>query len=218
MALTRGAIAKRPKILESRPLTREDLACLREKRPGPPAVQQLRDTHHRVARLVASGLRLDEVVERSGYSYQRVTTLTKDPAFQELVAKYRSVVDAAFERQQDHYMQIVTGNMLKAEVMISDKLDDAIESGETLPTRDLLAISRDAADRFGYGKKSFVTHDNLGSQLEKAMARSGKAVTIDAKAGPASRAEASEASAELTAPGAPHSPSTLKALALRRSS
>jgi hypothetical protein len=181
MALKRGRVAKRPRILESRPLTREDLACLSEKRPAQ-ITAKLRDTHHRVARLFAAGLRLDEVVELSGYSNQRVYQLSTDPAFQELVAQYRGKVDAAFERNQDRYFGLATSNMIKAETMISDKLDEAMENGETLPTRDLISISRDAADRFGYSKHTVVTNNNIGSKLEAAIVRSGKAVTIDAKA------------------------------------
>lgn len=217
MALKRGAVGTgKPKILESRALTRDDLACLTE-RAGPAITQRLRDTHHRVARLFAAGLRIDEIVERSGYSYQRVYTLSKDPAFQELVAKYRATVDAAFEKSQDTYFSLATSNMLKAETMLSDKLDDAIEDGTTLPTRDLIAISRDAADRFGYGKKTFVTHDNIGSKLEAAIARSGKAVTIDAKAVPAGSTLAPSQSGGNTPQSDPPTvPASLKALALLR--
>lgn len=182
--LRRGAIAKRPRILEVRPLTREDLACLTEKRAGPPTVQKLRDTHHRVARLIAAGMRYEEVAELSGYSYQRIYVLTTDPAFQELVATYRGKVDEAFIRAQDQYQTVAISNMMKAETMIADKLDDAIEAGEHLPTKDLIAISRDAADRFGYGKKSFVAHASVSTHLEKAMVRSGRTIVVDAKGAP----------------------------------
>ena len=214
MALQRGKIAKKPKILESRPLTREDLACLREPR-AQNVVQKLRDSHHRVARLLAAGLRLDEVADLSGYSYQRVWQLSADPCVQELVAQYRGKVDAAFERSQDRYFSVATANMLKAETMIADKLDDALESGEHLPTRDLISISRDAADRFGYSKHTIVTNNNIGSQLEKAIARSGKAVTIDAKPGLPPALASSPAGGQTPA-SSPQGNQSLKALALAR--
>lgn len=212
--ITRGRIAKKPKILESRELTRDDLAVLKAPRAPVGRVQEYRDSHHRVARLVASGIRREEVVAMSGYSYQRVATLCADPAFQELVAQYRTVVNEAFERAQDEYANLATSNMLKAERMLADKLDDADAAGETLPTRDLISISRDAADRFGYGKKTFVAHANVGDQLQKAMVRSGRTITTDAKGtGDVSLAPAQQGgSPERLAPAGQH----LKALALGR--
>lgn len=171
-------------ILESRPLTRDDLSCLTESRPGPNRVKRIRDSHHRVARLVAAGLRMEDVAERSGYAYNYVAyVLAVDPAFQELVATYRGKVDDAYIKSIDDFYGVATSNMLKAETMLADKLDEAIESGETLPTRDLIAISRDAADRFGYGKKSLNVNlnANMGTALERAIARSGKGSVLDAK-------------------------------------
>lgn len=212
MALSRGAVARKPKILESRPLTRDDLAVLKGPRAPANRVQAFRDTHHRLARLVASGIRREEVVALSGYSYHRIAVLCSDPAFQELVASYRDVVNEAFERAQDQYATLATANMLKAEAMLSDKLDEAIESGETLPTRDLIAISRDAADRFGYGKKTFVAHANVGDQLQKAMVRSGRTITVDAKGAPPTIPASAP---ENASPQASPSPgSSFKALAL----
>ena len=184
MALHRGKIATNPEILEVRALTRDDLALVLEKRLGEDGrpiqgtVRRFRDTHHRVARLFASGLRMSEVVERSGYSYQRVHLLSTDPAFQELIAKYREKVDAEFVKNADAFYEVATSNMLKAEVMIADKLEAAEEEGTHLPTRDLIAISRDAADRFGYGKRQTNLNVNadFASLLEKAIQRSGKTI------------------------------------------
>jgi hypothetical protein len=117
-------------------------------------------------------------VERSGYSTQRIDTLFADPAFQQLIAKYREKVDAAYERQQDAYAQLVTSNMVKSETMLAEKLEEAEEAGTFLPTRDLIAISRDGADRFGYGKRQTNLNVNadFASILEKAIARSGKTI------------------------------------------
>ena len=179
MVLHRGKIATQPDITLVRSLTREDLALVLEKRPiVQGVVRRFRDPHHRVARLFAAGIRIDEVVERSGYSYQRVWTLQQDPAFQELIAKYREKVDAAFVANVDDYYELATSNMRKAEAQIAEKLEQAEEEGSLLPTRDLIAISRDAADRFGYGKRQTNLNVNadFASLLEKAIARSGKTI------------------------------------------
>lgn len=204
MTLHRGKIATEPSVTNVRALTREDLAAIKDLRTSTAdgttqtLMTRLRDPHHRVARLIAAGLRTDEIAERSGYSHQRITTLQRDPAFQELVARYRKTVDEAFEREQDEYAKLATGNMLKAETMIAEKLEEAEETGEFLPTKDLIAISRDAADRFGYGKRQMNLNVNMdfAAELEKARSRSGKARVIEAAASPV-RPQS------LPAPGAP---------------
>lgn len=177
MALTRGRIAKPMEIVSIRGLTRDDLTCLREPRART-GVARFRDPHHRLARMLASGLRQHEVVARSGYSLTRVSSIMADPAFQELVAKYREKVNEAFVDGVEDFYEIATTNMLKAERQIAEKLDEADETGELLPTRDLIAISRDAADRFGFGKKQTNTNINVdfAAALEKAIARSGKSI------------------------------------------
>lgn len=182
--LHRGKIATNPKILAVRPLTRDDLLCLRDKRPPQGVVKTFRDSHHRVARLVASGLRPEDVVLRSGYTQTRILSLKNDPAFQELVAQYRSKVTQAFAEGITDFYEVATANMLKAEVMLSDKLDEAIDTGDLLPTKDLLAISRDAADRFGHPKKKVSQNTNVNvdfaAMLEATAKRSGRSNVIDA--------------------------------------
>lgn len=184
MTLHRGKIATHPEIIAIRPMTREDIGLILEKRVGEDGrpitnvVQRFRDPHHRVARLFAAGLRLPEVAERSGFSYSRVSILFGDPAFQDLVAKYREKVDAAFVQGQDDFYEQATSNMRKAEAMLAEKLEAAEEAGELLPTRDLIAISGDRMDRFGYGKRQTNLNVNadFASLLEKAIARSGKTI------------------------------------------
>jgi hypothetical protein len=182
--LHRGKLATNPKIISVRPLTRDDLGVLVEKRPVQGVVKTFRDSHHRVARLVAAGLRPDEVALRSGYTNTRILTLKGDPAFQELVAQYRERVTEKFEEEVSSFFEVATANMLKAEVMLSDKIDEAIDANEFLPTKDLIAISEGRADRFGYPKQKSVTQTNINvdfaSALEAAARRSGRSNVIDA--------------------------------------
>lgn len=176
MPIPTGRIAQPKRILSIRPLTREDLGQLREKRANVATPAKLRDSHHNVARLIASGMKMKDVAIRSGYSLMRISTLMGSPAFEELVASYRARIDEAFIESQDDYYELATANMLKAERQIADRLDEADEAGETLPIRELALISRDAADRFGYGKKQTNVNVNVdfAAQLERAIARSGK--------------------------------------------
>ena len=180
MVLQRGHIrAKTPEVSDFRALTRAVLSLLAEKRPAV-TLQTLRDSHHRIARAVATGLRNDEIALACGISQNRVSVLKKDPAFNELVAHYRGIVTAEFIRTTDHFMEVATANMLKAAVMIGDKLDDALDKGEFLPTRDLIAIHDTGADRFGYGKmqKNLNVNVDFASQLEQARRRSAQARDI----------------------------------------
>lgn len=172
-----GRSVRERKIGSVRSLAVDDLQILTEKRTRP-AAARFRDPHHNVARLIAAGLRLPEVAKRTGYSIGRVTMLHGDPAFQELIAYYRKLVDQTFLMATDDYFELLTSNMVKAERMIADKLDTADFDGETLPVRDLATISRDAADRLGYGKKQTTVNVNVdfAAQLERAIKRSGKVI------------------------------------------
>lgn len=179
-------IAIQPLIGPIRPMTKEDMAATLQKAFLPVVTaEKLRNSHHRIARLAAAGLRQFEIAERSGYSVQRVWVLLQSPAMIELVAKYRAKVDAQFERSQDEFYNLATANMLKAERQISDRLDKADEEGTDLPLKDLTTISRDGADRFGYGKKTTQVNLNadFAAELEKAIARSGKVIEVTAEDG-----------------------------------
>lgn len=161
-----------------RELQRDELVRLHEKRAKIPLVTRLRDSHHRIARLFASGLRPAEVAERSGYSYNTICNYHGDPAFQELIAHYRKMVDEAYVVAQDAYHDLATRNMLAAERHISDHIAELDEKGELLPVRTALAISADKADRFGYGKKQTNLNVNVdfAKNLEGMLKRSGKAL------------------------------------------
>jgi hypothetical protein len=185
MALPKSTrqIGKPPKILEARPLTREDLALITQKREYKPGrVTEFRDSHHLVARLVAAGLRNDEVLERSGFSYQSLWRFNQDPAFQELVAQYRKEEIERYDRNRDEYAALIFRNQLKAERKLADKLDD--EEAD-LSTRDLITIARDAADRTGYGKRNTTVNVNVGmaTALERAQAVSAKVIDGSSSSG-----------------------------------
>lgn len=202
-------------ITAVRDLTRDDLAILAKPRAKLRAADRFKDSHHRIARLFATGLRHADVCVKTGYSEGRISTLHADPSFQELIASYRKQVDAAFVASVDDYFEIATSNMLKAERMLSDKLDEADEAGETLPTKDLLAISRDAADRFGYGKKQTNVNVNIdfAARLERARTRAATK-TIESSAVDLPRLPA-KAGVSATSPS-PGTPAALPARLQRR--
>lgn len=168
------------RVLSVRGMTPEDLEFLRHRSVGP-RLKRLRDTHHAVARLIAVGKRIGEVAFLTGFSTQRVGTLLKDPAFIELVERYRGDVNESWREGVDEYQQMAMRNMAIAERQLTDRLEAADDAGETLPTRELIAITADRADRFGYGKRSTQLNVNVdfAAKLERAINRSK---TIEGKA------------------------------------
>jgi hypothetical protein len=174
-------LARTKMIGPIREMTREDMAATLKPCYKPVVTAgRLRDSHHRVARLAAAGLRKFEIVERTGYSMTRICQLLAAPAMIDLIAKYRDKVDAAFERPQDEFFNLASTNMIRAERMIADKLEKAEEEGTEIPVKDLVLVARDAADRFGYGKKQTNVNVNadFAAELEKAIARSGKVIEV----------------------------------------
>jgi hypothetical protein len=223
MPLHRGKLASNPEILETRPLTREDLAILDQSRGASPTrsgsgvVQKLRDPHHRLARLIAAGLRGGELTMRSGYSQARIGTLMQNAAFVELVASYREKVTEAFVEEQEAFIELATSNMITAERMLAEKLEIAEEEG-TLPSiRELMSIRSDSADRLGYGKKNMTINAKVdfAATMEAVYERTRKAREIGAST-PMIEARVVPASSPPLAPSDPAAPKPTAAPFQRR--
>ena len=176
MTLHRGKIASDLQILSVRELTRDDLACVKEKR-NIPAVQRFRDSHHRLARLIASGLRPNDAAQQSGYSLARIYILQADPSFQNLVAAYRKDVHNAYISAEEERFRMATEVNLKSLRHINEHFDKADEEGELIPISRALAVFADTSDRVGLSKKSTNVNINVdfAAKLESARARSAKA-------------------------------------------
>lgn len=172
-----GRPAKHPSIDGVRELTRAELDHM--SRGKSPAAKRFRDSHHRVARLFASGCRPGEVAERSGYSLGRISTLSADPAFQELVASYRSSVDESWKDSVDEYYDTVIAVRTMSARLIHDKLSET--EPDDVSFRELVTIHADAADRTGYGKRSTQVNVNtdFASLLDQAIKRSNEAKIIN---------------------------------------
>lgn len=172
-----GRPAKRPSIDGVRELSRDEVANVTKERL--PAVKKLVDSHHNVARLVAMGCRPNEVALRSGYTLARISTLIHDPAFQELVASYRSSVDQSWRESVDEYYETINSNRTIAARLINEKLG-AIEDSDDISFRELVSIHSDAADRTGYPKRNIAVNVNVdfASRLDQAIKRSNEAQEV----------------------------------------
>lgn len=181
--LHRGQLARHPRIFSVESLTREDLACLKEKRIGPPRVKALRRSHHRVARLIALGYSDAQITRMTGYGPTRIGQLKVDPAVQELIATYDKKVEADFEAKIDHIHEEMTEIKLRGLNLISDRLDLAEEGEAPIGLKELVSLVGDMADRTGHGKHSSTTKEVVNfAEMMKSLARgSGRSNVIDAQ-------------------------------------
>lgn len=160
-------------ILSVRPLTEADLSHLKVRAVQQP-IQKMSDSHHRVARLMASGLYKDyDIARMTGYSLAMIGLLKHDPAFLELQAHYRAL---AFNDETDFIArerEVMEDHAVKANRRITDLLDD---ESLPIPLEKLIALRADAHDRVGLTKKQTNVNVNVGmaEALEAAIARSRK--------------------------------------------
>lgn len=126
--------------------------------------------------MFAMGMTPSMIRRQTGMTHRRLSILWNSPAFQDLVKHYSAKTEEKLEIAQDAFADLAISNMLRAETLIADKLAEAEEGDGEVPFAILDKISQGRADRFGYGKNSTlkVEHD-FATQLDRAIARSGKA-------------------------------------------
>jgi len=182
--LHRGKLAKHPRILSVRPLTREDLLRLRQGEGRVvPKVKQFRDTHHRLARLCAAGLRNEEIMRITGFSYTRLNTHRQDPAFQELVAQYRKQVTQSWVDEVQEVHDTAGALIIRGLRQVEEHFDQADEDGSLIPLKTLQVVTGDLMDRFGFSKKTVNTNVKIdyAKEMERMMAARGQSTVIDAE-------------------------------------
>jgi hypothetical protein len=145
---------------QARVLVPEDTPQLREPR-AVPKVRRFREAHHRVAMLIAQGHKLDDVCKLTGYSASRISTLSQDPAFVDLVAQKRALVEQdQLDADSEYRKEIMRARMASIR-HVNQYIDETDELDETLPIRVALAINEFAADRTGFGKHTSSTNTNV---------------------------------------------------------
>lgn len=147
----------------ARPLTAEDVQSLGVERGTKPVpVRELRARHHQLARSIAAGLTAVEIAAITGYSTSRISIMQSDPAFQDLVAHYRGLDEAAFvAAQADANVMAVTVKTQALEEL-SNRLEDAPEE---LTPGQLLEVAKAMMDRTGQGVATATTNLNINIGL-----------------------------------------------------
>lgn len=110
-------------------------------------VQRIRERHHSVARLVASGLQHSVVAKITRYTEAYLSVLLKAPAMRELIGHYKTRHDAAAGIVGE---QLRTLSMTSVEEL-QRRINDAPDS---VATSELTAIAKLGLDRSGHGPSS----------------------------------------------------------------
>lgn len=140
-----------------------------------------RESHHRIAELIAMGCTDREISKRLGVGQRRLSLLQSDPTFQELIAVKRGKYLEQFAEEESVYYTVMNTNRMAAELEMHDRLQDDEQRAE-MSMMQLNKISMERADRTGYGKHSTQTvkHD-FGDLLDRAITRSNSAKVIEGR-------------------------------------
>lgn len=157
-----------------RPLNDADVGLLELNRAvvTTPPIAKLRDKHHRLARLLASGMTQREAGFIAGYVDSRVSILLNDPTFKQLVEFYRKETQGIY---RDMHEQMASLGV-DAVAELQDRLETNPDSFET---RDLLDVAKVMADRTGFGPTAKSVNLNINATLADRLAEARKAARMD---------------------------------------
>jgi hypothetical protein len=144
---SRGAVAK-PLVIEVvRDLTEADLHKLvdGEKNVGL-HLGKLRTIHHQQARLLAEGRSISMVAALTDRTPQRITQLMADPAFADLVERYRTQIHDKAMDAATRAQIVLTDNSELAAEEINRRLEDP-EIVRKIPIPVLVKITESGFDR-----------------------------------------------------------------------
>jgi hypothetical protein len=177
--LGRGKSGRGPVLgAKKRNLTEADIKGLRNAKPEqiapPQTLLNIRNTHHTLAMLLASGRRPEEISQITGYSPSYISMVQKDPAMVNLIDYYKSMNAEQFkEAQASLFERLNSISMIASEELqarLTEKPDD-------FTNRELMEALSLTADRTGFGPQTKSTNVNvnidMASRLQRARARSG---------------------------------------------
>lgn len=167
-----------PYVKSVRPMEKSDIETLRQL-SARPRLQNIRDVHHTIARLIVSGLTLTDIAAEVGYTISRVSIIKNSPAMEELISRYRGQVDESWRRQFDADQEAMTSVRRKSLRIIEDYLDDHDEN--PVPIAAALKAYDTTADRSGFHRMSATKNININfaASLEEAISRSRKVIEGD---------------------------------------
>lgn len=132
-----------------RRLLPEELAMLELAPVRTTSIKKIRDSHHALARALASGMSNIEASRVTGFDSGYISILKADPAFEELLAFYAEH-DAVEQANLRERMTLIA---LDVSQEIRDRLHN---EPETFPIGELRQLLVNLADRVGFGPSSTV--------------------------------------------------------------
>lgn len=124
---------------------------------------RLRDSHHQVARLIASGMRTEEVSRMTGYAIARLSWLqNQDPAFKELVEFYR-------QDRRDEQANIEARILSVALDALQTFHERMLDDPDSVTPALALEASKVYLDRAGYAPVTKSVNKNLNLNIGARM-------------------------------------------------
>jgi hypothetical protein len=113
--------------------------------PGSTEVRVLRSGHHKLAQLIASGIKPIDASYITGRSVNSIYSLQQDPAFNELCAHYRSMEEV---KEADVLDRVTRIGFLASEIL-QERLEESPEKFSNSELRQLLELvaAKDGAAR-----------------------------------------------------------------------
>lgn len=131
-------------------------------------IQTLKRSHHRLAMLLATGMRPEQAAMACGYHPSTVSVFQTDPMFRELLNLYADGVTAEFQDTVTAMADLADDVVM----LIRNKLET---HGEHMSLKDLNEVLKTLTDRSGNGPSASLTTRNLsvslnGSDIERIKA------------------------------------------------
>lgn len=147
-----------------------------------PAIIKLKQSHHKLAQLLAEGVPDVEVALITGYAQSRISILKTDPAFKELLAHYKGVQKEIFINVHERLSSL----SLDALEELQGRLE---EKPEAFSVKQLQEIIELGFDRSGFGPRTtqvnelHLTTDSLLSSVRDEIRKKsyGSIKTLDAQ-------------------------------------
>lgn len=131
-------------------------------------VKRLRDSHHALARALASGMKIADASLATGYSPSRISMLQGDPAFRELLEHYRHTKAEAIIDVEARALGLGADAMQELHERLMD-------NPEAITDPVLLEIVCKALGLAGYGPISRsinkTIHSGIGDRLDRIEAK-----------------------------------------------
>jgi len=146
-----------------------------EAKPAEGRLKKLRDSHHQVARLLAAGMKAEEISQITGKATSTIYCLKCDPAFKDLIEFYRGRQDASYADLHERLRNL--GGTAMA--LLQERID---EDPDKISNTLLTEVIKTTADRVGHGPKQTNVNINLDLEARLDAARQRAGLIIEASA------------------------------------